>query len=93
MPPCIQTTSDGALRIALGVKCEQPKKAITYVNNGEVGISVVSPSRDGLGNAEALEHMAKVLGVNRKDISLSRGWSHSSKFLTVRAVHRPVGAK
>ena len=54
------------------------------MNNGEVGISVIAPSRDGAGNAEALEHMAKVLGVSRKDISLSRGWSQSSKFLTVQ---------
>lgn len=86
VPPCIQTTNDGTLRIALGVRCEQPKKAITYVNNGEVGISVIAPSRDGAGNAEALEHMAKVLGVSRKDISLSRGWSQSSKFLTVTGI-------
>ncbi|EOD10951.1 hypothetical protein EMIHUDRAFT_56659, partial [Emiliania huxleyi CCMP1516] len=86
VPPCIQTAADGSLRIALLLRCEEPKKAVTHISNGEVGVSVVAPAREGLGNAEALDLLAKVLGKERRGLSLSRGWDQQSKFLTLSGV-------
>ena len=65
------------------VSAGQPKKAITCVNNAEVGISVCAQTREGLANAEMLEHMSKVLGATRQQLQLSRGWGQKSKFLMV----------
>lgn len=83
VPPCIQSTGAASVRIALEVSCEQPKKAITHVNNGDVGVSVCAPSREGLANSEVLEQMVKVLKCSRQQLQLSRGWSANSKFLMV----------
>ena len=53
------------------------------MNNGEVRIAVTAPAREGLANAEVLDHMARILGTTRQQLQLSRGWSHKSKFLLV----------
>ena len=83
VPPCIQSTGPQGVRVAMEVSAGQPKKAITCVNNAEVGISVCAQTKDGLANAEMLELMAKVLGATRQQLQLSRGWSQKSKFLMV----------
>jgi uncharacterized protein YggU (UPF0235/DUF167 family) len=68
------------------VSAGQPKMAVTGVTNGEVAIAVTAPAREGLANAEVLEHMARVLGVPRTQLQLSRGWSQKSKFLMVSGI-------
>mmetsp|Transcript_4293 Transcript_4293/g.7062 ORF Transcript_4293/g.7062 Transcript_4293/m.7062 type:complete len:287 (+) Transcript_4293:104-964(+) len=83
VPPCIQGTGERSVRVAMEVQIAQPKKAITHVNNGEVGISVCATAQEGLANAEVLDTMQKVLGCLRSDLQLSRGWSLKSKFLLV----------
>eukprot|EP00965_Chrysotila_dentata_P231533 6198420-Pleurochrysis_carterae.AAC.1 len=60
VPPCIQSTGPLSVRLALEVTPEQPKKAITHVNNAEVGVAVCAPAREGLANAEVLELMVRV---------------------------------
>lgn len=42
-----------------------------------------APAKEGKANAEVLEHMAKVLGLSRSRLQLTRGWSQNSKFLMV----------
>lgn len=83
VPPCIQETQPLTVRVALEVTCEQPKKAITHVNNSEVAVSVCAPNREGLANAEVLELMVKVLSCTKQQLQLSRGWSQKSRYLMV----------
>jgi len=83
VPPCIQSTGPLSVRLALEVTPEQPKKAITHVNNAEVGVAVCAPAREGLANAEVLELMVRVLSVTRQQLQLSRGVSTKSRFLLV----------
>lgn len=86
VPPCIQATGPESVRVAMEVSAGQPKMAVTGVTNGEVAIAVTAPAREGLANAEVLEHMARVLGVPRTQLQLSRGWSQKSKFLMVSGI-------
>ena len=83
VPPCIQATGETSVRVAMEVSANQPKNAVTGVSNGEVAIAVTAPSREGLANAEVIEHMARILEIARQQLQLSRGWSQKSKFLMV----------
>ena len=83
VPPCIQPTGDRSVRIAIDVLVGQPKRALTRVADSEVGVSVCAAAKEGLANAELLEYMAKLLGVVKAHLQLSRGWSMHSKFLIV----------
>ena len=69
--------------IAIDVLVGQPKRALTRVADSEVGVSVCAAAKEGLANAELLEYMAKLLGVVKASLQLSRGWSMHSKFLIV----------
>jgi uncharacterized protein YggU (UPF0235/DUF167 family) len=86
VPPCIQSTRPDCVRVAVEVDTGQSKNAVTHVDNGQVGVTVVAEARDGLANAEFTEFMGKVLGVTRQQLQLSRGWSAKSKFLLVSDV-------
>ena len=83
VPPCIQPTGDRSVRIALNVNVGQARRALLHVNDSEVGVSVVAPSREGLANAELADYMAKVLGCTKAQLRLERGWSAQSKYLLV----------
>jgi len=83
VPPCIQSTGPTTVRVALEISSEQPKKAITQVNDGEVLVSVTAPTKDGLANAETIELFMKVFGCQRQQLQLARGWSPKSRFLVV----------
>ncbi len=83
VPPCIQSTGPDAVRVAVDVDTGAGKNAVTYLDNAQVGVTVVAEARDGLANAELIEFIAKVLGVTRHQLQLSRGWSAKSKFLLV----------
>ena len=89
VPPCIQPSESGpgrtgsSVRVALDVLTGQPKRALRCVNDEHVGVSVTSPAKEGLANAELTDFMAKILGVTRPSLSLARGWSQTSKFLIV----------
>jgi len=83
VPPCIQSTGDRSVRVALDVQVGQPKRVLTHVSDSEVGVCVCAPAKEGLANAELIEYMAKVLAVVKQQLQLSRGWSVQSKFLLV----------
>ena len=83
VPQCIQPTGERSVRVAMDIVTSQPKRAVLHVQDSDVGVSVVAPSKEGLANAEVLDFMSKVLGVTRGKLSLARGWSHASKFLLV----------
>ena len=61
------------MRVALDVETGQPKRAVLRVSDGDVGVSVVAPAKEGLANAELLEYMGKVLGVARPRCSSRAG--------------------
>ena len=83
VPPCIQSTGPDTVRVAVDVDTAAGKNAVTYLDNAQVGVTVVAEARDGLANAELIEFIAKVLGVTKHQLQLSRGWSAKSKFLLV----------
>lgn len=89
VPPCIQSTGDKSVRVAVDVKTSQSKRALRHVNDESVGVSVCAPAKEGLANAELVEYMGKVLSVTRACMSLSRGWSQNSKFLAVSGLKAP----
>lgn len=83
VPPCIQPAGPLSVRVALDVLTGQVRRTVVHVNESDVRVAVCAPPREGLANAELLEYMAKVLGVARSRLHLSRGWSHASKYLLV----------
>lgn len=86
VPPCIQSTGEKSVRVAMDVQAGQSKRAVTAVSDAAVEASVCAPSKDGLANAELLDFMQKVLSVTRQQLSLARGWSQSSKFLLISSM-------
>lgn len=97
VPPCIQMTPGGQVRVALEVESSSPRRAVTDINDGAVVMTVKSHPRDGQSNADVLEFMVQTLNCKRSQIKLTRGWSHSSKFLMVtgtniETVHRSLMA-
>jgi len=89
VPPCIQPAGPLSVRVALEVLTGQVRRTVVHVNESDVRVAVCAPPREGLANAELLEYMAKVLGVARSRLHLSRGWSNASKYLLVSGL-QPV---
>ena len=83
VPPCIQSTGELSVRVAVDVQVGQARRALLHVNDNSVGVNVTSSAREGLANAELLEYMSKVLSVVKGQLQLSRGWSAQSKYLLV----------
>ena len=83
VPPCIQSTGADTVRVAVEVDTGSSKNAVTSLDNAQVGVGVVAEAREGMANAELIEFMAKVLGVTKNQVQLSRGWSAKSKFVLV----------
>ena len=90
VPQCIQSTGPNSVRIALEVRAGQSKRALLAVDPEAVLLSVTSPPKEGLANAELVDFLQKVLLVPRSQLQLSRGWSLSSNFLIVSGLQPAV---
>ncbi len=69
-----------------------PRRNAPRLASTQVGVSVSAPGKTG-GSAETVELLAKVLGVQKKDCSLSRGWGGRSKLLHVNPPFKGLDAR
>ena len=84
VPPCIQHTSTGTVRVAVELDDRARARAVTKITADEVGVSL--QTRANVAQDELLEFMGKVLRLRLPQMSLVRGWSTRSKLLMVQGL-------
>lgn len=92
VPSSIADCGGGVVQVALSVRDRQPRAAVLSVGEDELTVATTAPARRGQANAEAIELLAKVLGVRKYDLSLGKGWSRASRVLYVRPPRRGAPA-
>eukprot|EP00897_Mesotaenium_endlicherianum_P006345 jgi/Mesen1/5739/ME000029S05052 len=86
VPGCIRVTPSGAISIAVQAKPGSRQASISSVGEETVGVQIDAPPRDGEANSALLEFIAEVLGVKKRQVSLSVGSKSRSKVVLVEGV-------
>ncbi len=73
--------SEGGVVIRVRVQPKSSRNAITLESSGRIRVALTAPPVDGAANASLLKHMARFLGVKRRELSLHSGGQSREKSL------------
>ncbi|XP_020599367.1 UPF0235 protein C15orf40 homolog [Phalaenopsis equestris] len=85
-PACLSLIPPSAVSICIRAKPGSKTSAITDVSEEAVGVQIDAPARDGEANAALIDFISSVLGVKRKQVSISSGSKSRVKAILVQEV-------
>jgi len=81
--PYLSANSDGSVMIRVYVQPKASRNSVVGIHDGCLKIAVTSPPVEGKANSAVAGYLAKLLGVAKRDISLSSGQSSRRKVFQV----------
>ncbi|BBN08955.1 uncharacterized protein MPTK1_4g15880 [Marchantia polymorpha subsp. ruderalis] len=86
IPASIRSRPDASVSISVHAKPGSKSSGITDVGEERVGVQIDAPARDGEANEALLGFMAEVLGVRKREVSLSAGARSREKVVIVQGM-------
>ncbi|PKA51696.1 hypothetical protein AXF42_Ash003063 [Apostasia shenzhenica] len=85
-PACLRFIPPSTVAISIHAKPGSKTATITDVGEEAVGVQIDAPARDGEANAALLEFISLVLGVKRRQVSITSGSKSREKVVMVEEV-------
>ncbi|KAG0488006.1 hypothetical protein HPP92_006558 [Vanilla planifolia] len=86
IPASLRFVPPSSVFINIRAKPGSKSSTITDIGEEEVGVQIDAPARDGEANAALIDFMSSVLGVKRRQVSLSSGSKSREKVVLVQEV-------
>ncbi|XP_057963061.1 uncharacterized protein LOC131154361 [Malania oleifera] len=85
-PSCIRFVPPSSVAITIHAKPGSKVAAITDFSEEAVGVQIDAPPKDGEANEALLDYMCSVIGVKRRQVSLTSGSKSRDKVVTLEQV-------
>ncbi|KAJ9704009.1 hypothetical protein PVL29_005339 [Vitis rotundifolia] len=85
-PSCIRFVPPSSVSITVHAKPGSKVSSITDFDDEELGVQIDAPAKDGEANAALLDYISSVVGVKRRQVSISSGSKSRDKVVIVEEV-------
>uniref|UniRef100_A0ACD5Y3B7 Uncharacterized protein n=1 Tax=Avena sativa TaxID=4498 RepID=A0ACD5Y3B7_AVESA len=83
-PGCLRLMPPSTVAISVHAKPGSKVATITDIGEEAVGVQIDAPARDGEANAALVEFISSVLGVKKREVSISSGSKSREKVVLVQ---------
>ncbi|WJZ86422.1 hypothetical protein VitviT2T_005879 [Vitis vinifera] len=85
-PSCIRFVPPSSVSITVHAKPGSKVSSITDFDDEALGVQIDAPAKDGEANAALLDYISSVVGVKRRQVSISSGSKSRDKVVIVEEV-------